>query len=367
MPDNSQNLHESGKLIYPLLTKYVIIEAVYHKDNDLIFKVIPRYQSPDWRSKLTQNSYEAGYQLSYIPDGNSLLIVAKSILPPKKKFPWLNIVLFLATISFMIIFYNLMYLEINVLKHPELIWEGVLYALAVMPILLFHEFGHFIAARKHKANVSLPYFIPAPTPFGTLGAIIKSKSPMRNRRQLFDVGAAGPIAGFVPAVIILIIGFSISTATQMPELSSGDQTIVFGESIIIRLLGWLFAPDIPAGYTLVMNPVLFAGWVGLFVTMINLMPFGQMDGGHIVYSLFDRKIQFHLALIALILLLALGYFWMGWYLWAFLALIIIKLKHPPTLNDEIELTRTRKILGWLAILIFILTFIPVPVDIITVP
>ena len=118
---------------------------------------------------------------------------------------------------------------------------------------------------------------------------------------------------------------------------------------------------------MVTNPVLFAGWVGLFVTMINLMPFGQMDGGHIIYSMFSRKVQYNLALITLGFILVLGYFWMGWFLWAFLALLVIKLKHPPTTNDSIELTRNRKILGWLAIVIFILTFIPVPVEVVAIP
>ena len=236
MSDSQDNLQEAGRLIYPILNKYVIIDAVYHKDNDLIFKAIPRYQSPEWQSNLTRLAYESGYMLSYIPDGNSILIIAKKVAPPRKKFPWLNLLLFLATLVSMILFYGRIDFSLDILLNPELIREGLIYALAVMPILLLHEFGHYIAGRKHRANVSLPYFIPAPTPFGTLGAIIKSKSPMRSRRQLFDVGAAGPLAGFVPAIIILIIGFSISTVVKMPELPSGEYTVVFGQSLIMRFL-----------------------------------------------------------------------------------------------------------------------------------
>ena len=367
MSDSQDNLQEDGRLILPILNKYIIIEAVYHKDNDLIFKALPRYRSPDWQSRLTRLAYEAGYMLSYVRDGESVLVIAKRVGPPKKKIPWVNILLFIVTIAFMILFYGRIDFDLNLLLNPEMIREGIIYALAVMPILLLHEFGHYIAGRKHKANVSLPYFIPAPTPFGTLGAIIKSKSPMRNRRQLFDVGAAGPLAGFVPAIIILIIGYSISTVVKIPDIPDNGYSVIFGESLIIRFIGWLFAPEVPEGYTLVLNPVLFAGWVGLFVTMINLMPFGQMDGGHIIYSMFSRKIQYNLALLMLGFILVLGYFWMGWFLWAFLALLVIRLKHPPTLDDSTELTGNRKILGWLAIVIFILTFIPIPLQVAAVP
>lgn len=364
MPDPNQSRYESSQIIYKLLTAYTIIDAVYHKDDNLIFRVIPKSAHVNWQASLKKSASEAGYSISFVSDQNSYLVIAKKVGPPKIKTPWLNIILFIATVASMVVFYCLIYLDKNILDNPAVLLEGAKYALALMPIILLHEFGHYVAGRWHKAKVSLPYFIPAPTPFGTLGAIIKSKSPMRNRRQLFDIGVSGPIAGFIPAIIIVIIGLSISSVEKLPELSMSGEYLSFGESLIMQVLRIAFAPPIPEGYTLTMNPVLFAGWVGMFITMINLMPFGQMDGGHLIYSMFGRKTQFYLALTSLLALLGLGIYWRGWLLWAVLALFVIKLKHPPTLDDTIKLTRTRKIIGWIAIVIFIVTFIPVPIDIV---
>lgn len=363
MSRNDEELIKAGEILYPLLNRFVTVEAVYHREKDLIFKAVPKKPGENWGLELQKQALGAGFSLSYIETGESILIISKDIRPEKKKIPWLNIILFAATALSMITAYNLMQYQTAIFRDFSLMTEGVYFALALLPILLFHEFGHYIAARLHKANVSLPYFIPAPTAIGTLGAIIKSKSPFRDRRQLFDVGSSGPLAGFVITVVVLIIGFSTNRPVEIPELEGGESFIYLGESLIFGFLKVMFVPPVPEGYQLGLSPLIFAGWVGLFVTMINLMPVGQLDGGHIIYALFGKRIQFYLAIVVFVGMLILGYWWPGWFLWAFLAAVIIKLKHPPTLDDSVPLTRGRIILGWISILLFILTFMPVPLGI----
>jgi len=363
MSKNDNELLKAGKILYPLLNKFVTVEAVYHRENDLIFKAIPKAPSENWGGALQKQALDLGFSLALIKTGDSILIVSKDIRPKKKKIPWLNIILFVLTALSMITAYNLMQYQTAIFRDFSLMTEGVYFALALMPILLCHEFGHYIAARIHKADVSLPYFIPAPTAIGTLGAIIKSRSPFHNRRQLFDVGSAGPLAGFVVTVVVLIAGFSTSQPIEIPDLKGGESLIFLGESLIFSFLKVMFVPFVPEGFQLGLSPLIFAGWVGLFVTMINLMPVGQLDGGHIIYALFGKRIQFYLAIGVFVGMIVLGFWWPGWFLWAFLAAVIIKLKHPPTLDDSARLTKGRIILGWISIFLFILTFMPVPLGI----
>ncbi len=360
MPDNNEELRQAGKLLYPYFREYVSVEAIYHRGEDLIFKATPRMPLEDFKDRLAKQAYEAGFYLAFFQDGDSLLIVAKDIRPKTKRIPWLNILLFVLTLASMIIAYGYIKYDSEIFRDFSLMSEGIKFALALMPILLFHEFGHYLAARRNKADVSLPYFIPAPTLIGTLGAVIKSRSPFKTRRELFDVGAAGPLAGFVPAVIILAVGFSNAEAIAIGDQPLGTGHLLMGQSLIYYLLKMLFVSPVPEGYTLIMSPTIFAGWVGLFVTMINLMPVGQLDGGHIIYAMFGKKLQLYLAWVVVAGLVAMGFFWPGWFVWAFLAVVIIKLKHPPTLNDAVKLDRSRVILGWISIALFILTFIPIP-------
>jgi Zn-dependent protease len=360
MPNKKDNLHQAGRLLYSVFIKFVDVEAVFHKGEDLIFKVTYKSSGENWKEALRKETLEIGFYINFFENPDSLIIVAKDIRPQKRNVPWLNILLFVATLLSMISAYSFMEHGSAFFRDFSLITDGLYFALALMPILLCHEFGHYLAARRNKARVSLPYFIPAPTLIGTLGAIIKSKSPFKNRRELFDVGAAGPLAGFVPAIIILIIGFANCPLIQISEIDQDATYFYLGESIIFQILSVLFTPPVQEGFQMGLSPVIFAGWVGLFVTMINLIPVGQLDGGHIIYALFGKRVQLYLAIAFSAALVVLGFWWPGWFLWVFLAVVIIKLKHPPTLDDKIKLNTGRIILGWISIILFILTFMPVP-------
>lgn len=241
-------------------------------------------------------------------------------------------------------------------RYPENLLNGWPFAFTLLGILVTHEFGHYYFSRIHRVPASLPLFIPGPPQFiGTFGAIIRMRSPIRNRRALFDIGVAGPIAGFVVAVVALFIGLTYSTVA--PNL--GFYGIHLGEPLLLQFFAWLIFGPIPDTYEIALHPVAAAAWFGLFVTAINLIPIGQLDGGHVAYALFGQN-QRTIALAIIPILLFFGVFgWVGWFIWVGLA-SLIGVAHPPVIDPTTELGRGRVCIGWLAIAIFILSFSPVP-------
>lgn len=245
---------------------------------------------------------------------------------------------------------------VNVLKEPEKIYKGFPFALTLMSILLAHELSHYFTSRKHRVNATLPYFIPAPTIIGTFGAFIKMKSPITTRQALLDIGVSGPLAGFIISIIVSIIGLSLS---QVVPIQKTEGALNLGDSLLFSSLSKLILDFQPGAQDILLHPVAFAGWIGFFVTSINLIPVGQLDGGHIAYALFGEK-HVYLSKILVPLMFFLGLFlWAGWAIWALL-MLILGLRHPPILYGEVPLDGKRRFLGWLAFGIFILTFIPVP-------
>jgi membrane-associated protease RseP (regulator of RpoE activity) len=244
----------------------------------------------------------------------------------------------------------------TLLAHPQLLLTGVPFAFTLIGILLAHELGHYFACRYYKISASYPYFIPAPTLIGTLGAFIRIRSAIYNRKALFDVGLAGPVVGFLFAIPALAIAILYS---KVVPFSEAHASIVFGQPLALRLLAAILRPGVHPG-DLLLHPVGRAAWVGLFATALNLLPGGQLDGGHILYaaaSKYHRKITLGVAL----LLIPLGiFFWRGWILWSIL-LLAIGFRHPPLINRREQLDRRRLIWTGIAVLIFILCFMPMPV------
>ncbi len=223
--------------------------------------------------------------------------------------------------------------------------------------------GHYLVARRHKIDVSLPYFIPAPTIIGTFGAVIKMRSPIRDKKALIEIGAAGPIAGFLVAIPAYIIGLLKSDV--LPAVN-GQGSIILGDSLITKFLADLIHPNIPAGQELFISSIGFAAWIGFIVTMLNLLPIGQLDGGHILYAITGnnhKKIgYFSLAAITTlgIVLTIAGTPSYNWILWAALVLFFIRVKHPPVYNSHLPVPLSHKFICLFSLIIFILTFIPVP-------
>ena len=248
-----------------------------------------------------------------------------------------------------------------VLVHPRFIAEGLKFSLPLLAILTCHELGHYAACRGHNLRATPPFFIPFPLPIGTLGAIIRIKEPIRNRKQLMDVGAAGPIAGFVATIPLLVVGLALSRVENIADLNPEGLYYELGEPLLYRLLATLLHPDMPAGATLFLHPTAVAAWVGILVTLLNMLPFAQLDGGHVCYALFGRRHR-KAAWPLLVVLIGLGFVWWGWWLWS-LIVVILGVEHPPVWDDERPLGWRRAAIGWLALAVFVLCFMPVPIRI----
>lgn len=232
---------------------------------------------------------------------------------------------------------------------------GLMFCVPLLSILGVHELGHYAAARRHHVDVTPPYFIPAPSFIGTFGAFIRIRSPVPHRNALLDIGASGPFAGALLAVPILLIGLGMSTVRP----SAGLAGIPLGESLLFRGASWLVLGEIPNGYDVVLHPVAFAGWIGLLVTALNLLPSGQLDGGHIAYALFGPSYE-KVARAIPFALLPMGLFWGGWVVWAVM-LFFLGTRHPAPVFDEIPLSRGRRVVGALSGALFLLCFTPSPV------
>jgi Zn-dependent protease len=238
--------------------------------------------------------------------------------------------------------------------------RGWPFALSLLSILTAHELGHYFVARRFGTPVSLPHFIPMPlSPLGTMGAVINMQGPPRNRRQLVAIGAAGPLAGLVFAVPILILGLLLSDVRHIPW---GVPMLVEGNSLLYMLLKLLiFGRRLPSGgMDVFLHPVAFAGWAGLLVTGLNLIPAGPLDGGHIVYGLLGRRARWlNRIVIALLALLGFVMHWQGWFLWAGL-LFFFSQRPTPLLDDITELDTSHRLLALLMVLLFAFTFVPKP-------
>jgi membrane-associated protease RseP (regulator of RpoE activity) len=313
---------------------------------------------------------------------------------PKTSNPKINLLLFILTLISVWITGGIMAVGnqqfvTNSEKVKALLIDGWPFAVSILAILGAHEMGHYIAGRIHGVHVTLPYFIPLPiiSPFGTMGAFINMKSVPKNHKQLFDIGIAGPISGLIVAIPVLIIGLLLSKIETLPSaVVQGAGLQMEGNSLIYILFKYIifgkFLPE-PAsfngmspflywvkyfftgkpfpfgGLDVIIHPVAWAGWAGLLVTSLNLLPVGQLDGGHILVSVFGEKVKKIFPFI-LIILVGLGFAWSGWWFWAALLFMINRL--PSQVYDSVTpLDKKRKIIAVLMLIIFVLVFIPVPI------
>jgi len=233
---------------------------------------------------------------------------------------------------------------------------GLPFALTLITILLVHEAGHYLMCVHHGVNASLPYFVPAPPLFplvGTFGAFIRIRSRFPNRRALFDIGAAGPWAGFVVALVATIVGLSLSTVLPVAP----ESAVELGDSLLTKLLTWLVLDVDPTRVAL--HPIALAGWFGLFVTSLNLIPVGQLDGGHVLYAAFGRTRFVPTLLVAFLFWLGMTG-WPGWMLWAFILTALIAIGHPTTNDDPRPLDPARFVSALATLAMFVLTFVPEP-------
>ena len=303
----------------------------------------------------------------YIPmvrneHGEQIIYVVKK--PPSKKprSVWINIILLIATIFTTTLAGALQWVDIDQVDWMNMfamsyLWQGLIFfSVPLLLILGVHEMGHYYASKKHHVDASLPYFIPLPPPFllGTFGALISTREPIPNRKALLDIGVAGPLCGFLVAIPISLIGFFLMQQSPIPLPTNGTNLSLMPP----LLLQWMQSLFLLEG-NYVIHPTLFAGWVGIFLTAVNLLPAGQLDGGHVARAILKEKHKY-ISWVVIFILAALSFFYTGWLMFAIIILLFIGTQHQPPLNELTPLDTRRKLLGLAILLIFILSFAPIP-------
>jgi membrane-associated protease RseP (regulator of RpoE activity) len=395
--ENQNSKEKTVEEITPMVRQVMAIEDITTGDVRQGFAI--RY-----RGRLMLDSHEVferldpifeDYELTLLlreEEGQQFILGIPGIVRPKESNAWINVGLFILTLLSML-FAGAQYgLEGPIENTTSGIMRallgnlenGVLFAASLLGILTAHEFGHYFAARYHKTAVSLPYFLPFPSLFGTMGAFIRLKQPPRDRRVLLDIGLAGPLAGLVVAIPVILMGLALS---EVGTLSTDPQTLgglegnsifylgakylVTGELLpmpvdyggLPPLLYWVryFFVGLPVplgGRDILLHPMAWAGWAGLLVTSLNLIPAGQLDGGHTIYVLFGRAAARFRPLIIIVLML-MGFAWSGWYIWAILIFFMGRTFAVPR-DDITPINPERRALAILGLIIFVLTFTPVP-------
>ena len=282
-----------------------------------------------------------------------------AVVRRQRRVPLIHIVLFVCTFITTAMA-GAFQLGVDPLSDPASIRAGFPFAVTLLSILLIHEMGHYTLAMWHQVRATLPYFIPAPPILiGTFGAFIRMKSPPPNRRALFDVGAAGPWAGLIASIPAVVIGLHLS---EVRPLGLDEGGVVLGDSMLFSLLTRLVLGTTPDNATIMLHPIALAGWFGLFVTFLNLLPVGQLDGGHVSYALFGRSHRW-ISRLFLGVIAVLGFHgWQGWFVWVVL-LLVIGVDHPPTLDAYTPLDPRRRLAAWLTIGAFALTFMSNPIGV----
>ncbi len=286
------------------------------------------------------------------PDGHT---ITYGYAPPKRKRRlWINALLFVLTIGTTLLVGSVNNGG-NPFHHPLELLLGWPFSLSIILVLGSHELAHYLTARRLGVDATLPYFLPVPHPMtGTMGAFIRINSPVPTKSALVRVGISGPLVGFLVALPVCIIGLLLSKPVEV----SATKGIQLGSPLIFWLISELLHRNLGPGKDLLLHPVAFAGWLGLFVTALNLLPIGQLDGGHVAYAVFGKRWQ-KLSWIVIGVLALMGFFWLGWPFWAMLS-IILGLRHPPPLDDLTPLDAVDWRLVAVAVLIMVLTFSPAP-------
>jgi membrane-associated protease RseP (regulator of RpoE activity) len=306
----------------------------------------------------------------------------------RSRFPAVHVALFVATLCTTL---WAGFTQSPLAAHPtvgNVVRGGLPFAGSLIAILFTHEMGHYLFARRYQVAATLPYFIPVPFGFGTLGAVIRMRSAIPSRRAILDIGAAGPLAGLAVALPLYFLGLSLSEVRELPESlaraeapsllsaarwvllwvtghgAGGGEYVgaIYGDSALTWVAQRIVVGDVAPGYDVALHPVGVAAWLGLLVTTLNLVPLGQLDGGHVLYALFGRGRARDLSrLVSAALLLAGVFVSWNWFVWWLLTRFLVRLGHPPALDEE-PLDPRRKAIAWLSLLLFALTFVPVPVS-----
>lgn len=354
--ETNEQINLSGDIVNSLQSYMEIREATELLEYTVVFGTI-RPPIPVQVNNIKAYLKNLGYFSTFETKGGEHIVRFgyQPIPKPTHRGIWLNILLFVATV-FTTLFVGSFQNNGNPFVNPLDLIKGIPFSFSILLILGSHELGHYFTGKASGIDATLPYFLPVPHPLiGTMGAFIRIKSIIPSRNALVGLGVAGPLTGFVFALPITVIGLALSRVQMISDMKGG---LGLGASIIFTLLSKIFFPNVPAGYDVVLHPMAFAGWLGLFVTALNLLPIGQLDGGHVAYGIFGTYRRF--AMIAVLVgLTGLGFLWPGWWIWGLLA-VVLGLRHPAPQDSISPIGKREKILALLALLVLILTFTPVP-------
>ncbi|MBA3531961.1 MAG: site-2 protease family protein [Ardenticatenales bacterium] len=284
--------------------------------------------------------------------GEIAILAVPGVIQPTASRLWLALLLFVLTILTTVL--------TGFLQSGSFI-DGVMFSATLLSILLAHELGHFLASRRLGVAVSYPFFIPLPpglSVLGTMGAVIQMKEPPPDRRALFTIGVAGPLAGLALAIPLTLLGLSLSVVEALPV---GGGYVLEGNNLLYVAMKWvIFQQWLPSnGMDVMLHPIAFAGWAGMLVTALNLLPAGQLDGGHVIFALFGRRWAQYVTYGIIGLLTLLGFVWTGWWIWAVLISLLAR-RHAPILNDVTPLGSRQRVLALITLLLFALLFTPTP-------
>lgn len=308
-------------------------------------------------------------------DDAGLVTPPEVVWQPRPKFQdrvWLHVLLFLLTIGtttwvgvyqYLAFLSDFRELPALPLSGVALLVRGLWYSVTILAILGCHELGHYLACRYYDVDASLPFFLPVPISItGTLGAFIRIREPIPTKRMLFDIGIAGPLAGFVVAVPALFIGVAMSHVVRVPADFSGFE---LGEPLLFKAAEWLVWGPIQDPYSLNLHPMAFAAWFGLLATALNLFPIGQLDGGHISYAVLGQKSTYVTVFSIAVAIMLAGYFSSSWIVWTGLMVLMLVFfgpRHPRVFDEHVPLDRSRMILAIVALVVFVLCFTPAPIS-----
>jgi Zn-dependent protease len=387
--DDSGNIMSRNWEVNTSATDWTTLFAVYRevviRDDQIVQgMLLPDLLPEDATVRSALAAWEGTHFLHHTPYGHELTLVRRRGVKRTERW-WLHLLLGLATLlttsiagayfggrdplRFPVAPPGSWWAAVPVGLSLHDVVPGLAFSVPLLLILLGHEMGHYLMGRSHRMDVSPPYFIPSPPGLnliGTFGAFIRLRSIVVNKRVLLDVGIGGPLVSFALSVPILALGLARSTPAAVAAplrgyvVHFGAQPIWIGDSLLVHLLARLFGP---AHGLLVLSPLAWAGWLGLFVTTLNLFPLAQLDGGHILYALVGRAQQ-RVGIAFLGLLLVLGYWWWGWWFWAAVILLIGRgsTRHPAVFDQALPVEGARRWLGWACVVVFFLTFVPIPLQ-----
>jgi membrane-associated protease RseP (regulator of RpoE activity) len=338
------------------ITPFFSIYDIQQQDSTIYFFGIPKEDFGNFAQQSAGFFFGKGYQFDVKYElGEHVLIV--SPFEPVKEKRWINVVLAIATVFTTMVVGSLLF-GVDPVSNPSQVLKGLPFTIAIMTVLGSHEAGHYIVAKKHGMNTSLPYFIPFPSMIGTMGAVIKHRGPIPSRKALFDVGVSGPLIGLIVSVIVTVIGLMLP-----PLVVNGGFQVELGIPPLFEFI----TRFIPMNESAALHPVAFAGWVGMLITALNLIPAGQLDGGHILRAMLGEKAS-RISTVLPFMLISLGFYvtyFKGqdgfiWVFWGLILSFFAAAGHPAPLNDEIPLGKGRMMLGVMTFVLGLLCITLVP-------